>query len=485
MPSGTTISICAPASFWYLQGFHIQAMAAIVDYVVFMTYDIHGQWDYGNQFTDVGFPTGNCLRSDVNLTETMLTLSMVTKAGVPSNQVVVGVTSYGCSFQMTTASCYTPDCTYTGSGSGAYPGPCTGTAGYIADAEINGILAGTGTVLSSDGSPVAVTGSTLSYFDTDSYSNIAVYDSTQWVGYMDDSNKADRKSLYATYNFGGTVDWAIDLQDFTGDDSSGGVGSAVVSVSPDIWNAPNPGATCEPPCILLLPPYPLSSTTTVTWPSLTTTLLSSSAGAVYVVTTTISVPAFPITDVSLQPITLQATDTGTYVLAPVQRITPSSFVITLAPNEATFPPTTPTPAATTSTSSGAPLLIIPPGVNFYTTPTPVTTQPQTSWSVSYSPPAGEPPPPVTVSKGPAPTPCAGSGCRTRDCGIFGCQPGCGIFGCDGGCGIFGCVGDCPLGGCGGLGCSTPGGCGNTQGPDGGDSISLRLHRKQLQRTANG
>jgi chitinase len=191
MPFGTTVSFCAPASFWYLQGFPVQAMAAVVDYVIFMTYDIHGQWDYGNPNSDPGCPLGNCLRSDVNLTETMLALSMITKAGVPSNQIMVGVTSYGRSFQMSTAGCYTADCTYTGTSSGAYAGACTQTEGYIANAEINSILDGTGTVLDSSGFPLAMSGTPYTYFDTDSYSNIAVYDDTQWVGYMDDTNKAD------------------------------------------------------------------------------------------------------------------------------------------------------------------------------------------------------------------------------------------------------------------------------------------------------
>lgn len=63
-----------------------------------MTYDLHGQWDYGNANAQPGCSAGNCLRSDVNLTETINSLSMITKAGVPSSQVVVGVTSYGRSF---------------------------------------------------------------------------------------------------------------------------------------------------------------------------------------------------------------------------------------------------------------------------------------------------------------------------------------------------------------------------------------------------
>jgi chitinase len=66
---------------------------------------------------------------------------MITKAGVPSNKVVVGVTSYARSFKMTTPGCHGEMCTFTGPDSGALPGPCTDTAGYISDAEINQILA--------------------------------------------------------------------------------------------------------------------------------------------------------------------------------------------------------------------------------------------------------------------------------------------------------------------------------------------------------
>lgn len=89
-------------------------------------------------------------------------------------------------------------------------------------------------------------------------------------------------------------------------------------------------------------------------------------------------------------------------------------------------------------------------------------------------------PPVTATGKPNPKPPAaytGPGCGTRNCGIFRYKPGCGLFGCDGGCGIFGCGGgcgilgcilDCPLGLCSGLGCVIPGGCGNTQGTNGGN-----------------
>ncbi len=486
MPAGTTISFTAPASFWYLRAFEVAKMAPFADYVVYMTYDLHGQWDYGNKWSDPGCPGGNCLRSDVNLTETISALSMVTKAGVPANKIVVGVTSYGRSFQMTTPGCYTEMCTCTGSSSGAYAGLCTQTAGYMSNAEIAAIIAGNATVTAGDGSTVGISGTPITYFDNNSGSNILVYDDTQWVGYMDDSTKANRASLYKSYNFLGTADWAVDLQSFDGDGGSG-QSSTVVSVSPSIWGSGDPSITCDPPCIFVLPPYPLGFTSTITWPILTTTLLSSSGNSIYTVTTTISVPDFTITDLSLQPITIGPTDTATYKVNPVQSVTPTSFILTLGPNEATFPPSgIPTSGASvggpapgggdpnptsSSTSGGA---VIFPGVTFHPTPFPVTIQPQPTYSITLPSPR-TPVPPITISTGTPEPPCSGSGCGSRNCGIFGCSPGCGLFGCDGGCGIFGCGGGCgpfgctpacPLDVCGGLDCVVPGSCGGAEG--GGD-----------------
>lgn len=128
---------------------------------------------------------------------------MVTKAGVPSNKVIVGVTSYGRSFAMSEAGCYGPQCTYLGSAgaSQATPGECTNTAGYISNAEINAIVANSSRVQQH-------------FVDTSSHSNILVYDNTQWVGYMDDDVKASRTNTYKGLAMGGVTDWASDLQKY-------------------------------------------------------------------------------------------------------------------------------------------------------------------------------------------------------------------------------------------------------------------------------
>lgn len=101
---------------------------------------------------------------------------------------------------MSDASCWTEECTFTGTQtqSNAEEGACTATAGYLANAEIQDILNNASRI-------------NQNYLDDNSYTNILVYDDVQWVGYMDDSNKATRQLVYQVLNMGGSTDWATDL----------------------------------------------------------------------------------------------------------------------------------------------------------------------------------------------------------------------------------------------------------------------------------
>ncbi|KAI1131231.1 class V chitinase Chi100 [Nemania abortiva] len=365
MPEGKTVSVTAPASFWYLQHFPIQAISLVVDYLVYLTYDLHGQWDYTNKYSDPGCVSydqglGNCLRSHVNLTETINALSMITKAGVPSNMIAVGVSSYGRSFQMTTPNCWTEQCTYTGPDSGAYPGLCTTTPGYLADYEIGLILRQ---------NPTA-----QSHFDSSSYSNIVVFNDTQWVAYMDADNKATRKALYPGLSFLGTADWAVDLQSETGGFGSGsGHGNSsnqTVYIDPAIWSSVAPLVTAPPGVTLVWPPMPLASPTTITFPPWTTTVSYSSLTTTTttrgdgVITTephlvwvswltVLTIPpvtttAIPVWGVIIDP---SATDGEITLTSSVQ---PPPFTVIVTP---TLSGTTSIIGATeTSTSSGDPVI---------------------------------------------------------------------------------------------------------------------------------
>jgi chitinase len=486
---GKTLAVTAPSSYWYLKTMPIIPISVVVDYIVYMTYDLHGQWDYDNAWADSGCSAGNCLRSHVNLTETLNAMSMITKAGIPSNKVIIGVSSYGRSFQMTTPGCYGPMCTYTGPESGARKGACTGTAGYLADGEIEQVLRANSSV-------------SVHELD-DSFSNILVYDETQWVAYMDADNKGTRTALYAMYNFGGIADWAVDLQSSSGsggdnddDSSSSGDGETgeEIYIDPGLWTSSDPVIVCSPPCTFVLPPVPLETTTSITWTSYTTSFQSSKSGTIHTVTSTYSLPPFPVSSISLWPVTVKEGDPKTAPVIPMPSINPPPLVVPLPPGVQPFPPahfpsanpdvtttkptTKPTSTATTTTgdhsNSGSSSSTSRP-IYFPTTSHSVTLRPQPTISISWPPPITIPT--ATYSSGsiarPTNTPGC-KGCGAIECIFFGCGGGCGLLACDGGCGVFGCgggcglgdcPGNCPLERCGGGGCRD-GSCGNSGCADG-------------------
>jgi chitinase len=185
------VSIAAPVLFWHLKGFSIEAVGVILDYITYMTYDLHGQWDYGNKWSNPGCPAGNCLRSHISFTETVDALSMITKAGVPSAIVVVGVISYGHAFKMNNPGCVNEMCTYAGPASQAPPGNVQERLAMLRNKRFM-TLSTPGLMFSRTTTPV--------------FQNILVYNIDQRVVYVDSNNKAQRTSLYKQYNLGSTTD---------------------------------------------------------------------------------------------------------------------------------------------------------------------------------------------------------------------------------------------------------------------------------------
>ncbi|KAL2824340.1 hypothetical protein BJY01DRAFT_256477 [Aspergillus pseudoustus] len=90
-------------------------MSVVVDYIVYMTYNLQDQWDYGNSYADPGCPAGICLRLHVEYAENLNSLSMITKAGK-------------------LRPCVQND------HHRLLAGQCTETAGYLADAEIEAVI---------------------------------------------------------------------------------------------------------------------------------------------------------------------------------------------------------------------------------------------------------------------------------------------------------------------------------------------------------
>ncbi|CBF79744.1 hypothetical protein AN7613.2 [Aspergillus nidulans FGSC A4] len=190
-PSDKTISVAAPATYWHLKSFPIE-MWQHVDYLIYMTYDFHGQWEYETSFIQDWCNGGNCLRSHV------------TKAGVPRSAITIGVASYGRAFGMAEADCIRPECKFTGPRTAAIPGMCTRTPGIIAIAEIEALM------IEGDINE--------SFYDPASDSNILVYNDTQWVGFMSKSTMRRRVERYKEMKFAGFANWAVDLTHWSGDD---------------------------------------------------------------------------------------------------------------------------------------------------------------------------------------------------------------------------------------------------------------------------
>ncbi|KAJ5720849.1 uncharacterized protein N7483_008783 [Penicillium malachiteum] len=350
LPSDSILSITAPSSYWYLKQFPISDMADVVDYINYMTYDLHGTWDLGSEWADLGCTAGDCLFSHINMTETMWALAMITKAGIATNQVMVGVSSYGRSFHMTEAGCTASDCTWD---TGGAAGECTDTVGYISNAEINSILA-------SDSS---------ANFTSTSDTDFIVYNSTQWVGYMTNDTKVERQAYYETYNFAGTSEWAIDLEAFVSSDStssdsdSDDTGGQTIYIDPDLWTKPTPVVTCSPPCYMIMPPKPLATNTTIDFPEWcthiswratevqTTTLIDDSVD-VYSLFPTYTIP----TCLTIQPIQTNYINVWNQQITPGQTIVHQTSSIEPSPFPITFIPTvggnTTVIGGTTSTISG-------------------------------------------------------------------------------------------------------------------------------------
>ncbi|MBE3041990.1 hypothetical protein IMZ48_05290 [Candidatus Bathyarchaeota archaeon] len=165
-------------------------------------------------------------------------MALITKAGMPSKKVVVGVASYGRSFRMADPNCTGPDCFFTGDRltSDAFPGPCTNTSGYLADAEIMGVFtdyealpgddSGIGDFVTNNTGLESMGGYTgYEWYDEPSDSDILIYTDGQswdWLAYMDSETKAGREDWYRGLNFAGTSDWAVDLGSYYEEELDGG-----------------------------------------------------------------------------------------------------------------------------------------------------------------------------------------------------------------------------------------------------------------------
>ncbi|KAK9424886.1 putative chitinase [Seiridium unicorne] len=491
---GYGLTLTLPSSYWYLKHFDVVNLAKSIDWFNMMTYDLHGGWNADDPWI------GSVVNSHTNLTEIQLAMDLLWRNDIDPAQVVMGLGFYGRS----TA------------------GPCTANSGTLSFSEIEDIL--------NDDSRGAI-----KTYDSAVAVQIVVYDTNQWVSY-DDWQSFEAKMDWAnSHCLGGTMVWAVSLDSdgtatngltgatslYPGDDGSSG-GTDDIYIGPDLWTNETQEISCDPPCTLILPPFPLATPVTITWPEYETTIASSGDGTTYTVTTTISIAPFEISEIPFWPITVASSTQASAFFSPTQSITPPSSVMTLPGNQATFPMfhtdysatlTSGAVSSSSAVSTPAAMILVTelpkpmaslwmnftaenldyewnPAVGtdcsglwsgeYYcvavatsgsassTSNTPLvavfysTSHPITivpqATATSIGPP-GTTVPIVTFSRGDPPSSGGCSAGETLDgCGSHDCS----IFGCSGECGFFGCDGGCGLGFCGGggglLGCGP--GCGD-------------------------
>jgi len=169
---GWGLSFTAPASYWYMKWFDIENMAAEVDFVNLMTYDMHGSWDDRSNWI------GNKVYTHTNMTEIKDALQLLWRNNVPAEKVNMGLGFYGRSYTLKDPKCDKPGCLFSGPGKA---GTCTGQEGYLSYQEIKDILKSTGA------KPV---------HDKETMTKYVRFNNDQWVGY-DDPETIKAKVKYA------------------------------------------------------------------------------------------------------------------------------------------------------------------------------------------------------------------------------------------------------------------------------------------------
>ncbi|GAA82059.1 class V chitinase [Aspergillus luchuensis IFO 4308] len=314
-------------SYWYLQHFNVVEMAKSVDWFNMMTYDLHGGWDAEDPWI------GSVVNAHTNLTEIVSAMDLLWRNDIPPSRVVMGLGFYGRSFTLNDTSCVTAGCPFSTVGKA---GDCTNSAGTLSFSEIEAIL--------KDPSRHAT-----QTYDATSSVQIVTFDENQWVSYDNWASFQAKLDYANSHCIGGTMVWAVSLDVdgtatngltgasvvFPGDDGSNG-GSEDIYIGPDLWSNATQEISCEPPCTMILPPFPLATPITIDWPAYETTIASSSGGATLTKTTTITVAPFTISEIPFWPITV-AESGGNAYLSPMQSIAPPTFGLTLPQTEATFP----------------------------------------------------------------------------------------------------------------------------------------------------
>jgi chitinase len=183
------LSITLPTSYWYLQHFDIVSIEPSVDWFNFMSYDLHGTWDIGDEWT------GAYLDAQTNLTEIEPALDLLWRNNITASKVNMGLAFYGRTFTLSDSSCSEPGCPYLSAGDA---GDCSDTAGILFNSEIEEII--------------SENGLTPTLY-TDAAVKVISWNGDQWVSYDDEDTWKLKADFAKSECLGGVFVWSVDEDD--------------------------------------------------------------------------------------------------------------------------------------------------------------------------------------------------------------------------------------------------------------------------------
>jgi len=178
-----------------------------VDYLNLMSYDYHGAWE---NVTGVNTPLVEETAGDgMSITTS---LNAYKQAGVPMSKLVLGLATYGRSWDISGASCLAGDAgdaaggsaacglfTFAKGGAGA-AGSCTRQKGIMAYYEVEALLKASGTV--------------TAYNETLQAPYAYAASGNPWVGYDDAKSIGVKAALARKLGMAGVMAWSMDTDDF-------------------------------------------------------------------------------------------------------------------------------------------------------------------------------------------------------------------------------------------------------------------------------
>ncbi|KAF5280513.1 hypothetical protein FQA39_LY18035, partial [Lamprigera yunnana] len=175
------LTAAVPASFEAIAaGYDVPEISKYLDFINVMTYDFHGQWERTVGHNSPLFP-----------------LEKWVKQGAPKEKLMIGMPTYGRSFELVNTSQFDIGAPAL---SGGKPGQFTSEAGFMSYYEICDFLQTENTTL---------------VWDNEQQVPFA-YRNDQWVGFDDERSLKTKIAWLKEEGFGGIMIWSIDMDDFRG-----------------------------------------------------------------------------------------------------------------------------------------------------------------------------------------------------------------------------------------------------------------------------